>query len=129
MKRWVYISGGIILVLVLVVVGGMHYAARSIKHSIEEALGPEGQAASIEVRLTSIELIDVRIAAPKGWPTDTALRAKRVVIIPDLRQLMSDHVEITRIDVEGGYLSALRPREGGGLKMLPSIAERSKQRK
>ena len=129
MKRWMYIAGGIVLLLVVVVVGGMHYAARSIKQSIEEALGPEGQAAEIAVRLTSIELVDIRIAAPKGWPTDTALRAKRVVIVPDLRQLMSDHVEVTRIDVEGGYLSAFRPPAGGGLRVLPSIAERAKKRK
>ena len=42
---------------------------------------------------------------------------------------MSDHVEITRIDVEGCYLAALRPREGGGPRVLPSIADRAKKRK
>lgn len=124
-----YIAGGVILLLIVVGVGAMHYAARSIKSSIEEALGPEGEAAEINVQLTSIELVDLRIAAPKGWPTDTALRAKRVVIVPDLKQLMSDHVEITRITVEGGYLSALRPREGGGLRVLPSLASRAKKGK
>jgi hypothetical protein len=129
MKRWIYIAGGILLLLIVVGVGAMHYAARSIKTSIEEALGPEGEAAEINVRLTTIELVDVRIGAPKGWPTDSTLRAKRVVVVPDLRHLMSDHVEIVRIDVEGGYLSVVRPKEGGGLKVLPTLAERARKKK
>ena len=129
MNRWGYIIAGTLALIVLVLVGGMHLAARSIKSSIQEALGPEGEAAEINVRLTSIELVDVRIAAPKTWPTDTALRARRVVVIPDLRHLMSDHVEITRIDIEDAYLSALRPQEGGGLRVLPSLVERAKKKK
>jgi hypothetical protein len=129
MKRWLYIVGGILVLLIVVGVGAMHFAARSIKTSIEDALGPEGEAAEINVRLTTIELVDVRIKAPKGWPTDSTLRARRVIVIPDLRHLMSDHVEITRIDIEGGYLPAVRPKEGGGLKILPSLAERAKKKK
>lgn len=129
MKRWLYITGVVVALLIVVAVAGMHFAARSIKSSIEEALGPEGEAVEINVRLTNIEMIDVRIAAPKGWPTDTALRAKRVVIIPNLRQLMSDHVEIDRIEIEAGYISALRPQGGGGLRVLPSIADRAKKKK
>jgi len=129
MNRWGYIIAATLALVVLVVVGGMHLAARSIESSIREALGPEGEAAQINVRLTSIELVDVRIATPKSWPTDTALRARRVVVIPDMRHLFSDHVEITRVDIEDAYLSALRPKDGGGLRVLPSLAERAKKKK
>jgi hypothetical protein len=107
----------------------MHFAARSIKGSIQEALGPEGEAAEISVGVTSIEILDVRIKAPKGWPSDSTLRARRIVIVPDLRELLSDRLRITRIDVQGAYLSALRPKEGGGLRVLPSIADRAKKGK
>jgi hypothetical protein len=129
MNRWGYIIAGTLALIVLVLVGGMHLAARSIKSSILEALGPQGEAAEINVRLTSIELVDVRIAAPKTWPTDTALRARRVVVIPDMRHLLSDHVEVTRIEIEDAYLSALRPQDGGGLRVLPSLVERAKKKK
>ena len=129
MNRLGYIIAGTLALLVVVALGAMHYAARSIENSIREALGPEGEAASINVRLTSIELVDVRIKAPKGWPTDTALRARRVVVTPNVRHFMSDHVEVTRITIEDGYLSAVRPKEGGGLRVMPSLADRAKKKK
>lgn len=129
MNRLGYVIAGTLALLVLAVLGAMHYATRSIEDSIREALGPQGEAAEINVRLTNIELIDVRIAAPKGWPADSTLSAKRVVVTPDVRHLISDHMEITRVHIEGAYLSALRPRTGGGLRVIPGFAERAKQNK
>jgi hypothetical protein len=128
-RRWLLIVGAVVAVLLVVGIAVMHFAARSVKESIREALGPEGEAAAINVGLTNVEILDVRITAPKGWPTDSTLRAKRIVVVPDLRELLSDQVRITRIEVQGGYLSALRPKEGGGLRVLPSIAERAKKSK
>jgi Domain of Unknown Function (DUF748) len=128
-KRWIVIVGVVVALLILAGVAGMHFAARSVEEWIQEALGPEGEAAEIKVGLTSIEILDVRIKAPKGWPSDSTLRARRIVIVPDLRELLSDRVRITSIEVEGAYLPALRPKEGGGLRVLPSIAERAKKNK
>jgi hypothetical protein len=128
-KRWVPILAVAGVLLFLVGVVAMHFGARSVKDSILEALGPEGEAAEIRVRLTSVEILDVRIRAPRGWPSDSTLRARRIVIVPDLRELLSDRVRITSIEVEGAYLSAVRPKEGGGLRVLPSIAERAKKSK
>ena len=128
-RRWVFGIVGALVVLALAGVAAMHFAARSVKEAIEQALGPEGEATEINVRLTSIELIGVRIRAPKDWPTDTAVRAPRVVIFPDLRELLSDRVRITSIDIEQGYLAAVRPKEGGGLRVLPHLAERAKNEK
>ena len=115
--------------LILAGVAGMHFAARSVKESIQQALGPEGEVAEIKVGLTSVEILDVRIKAPRGWPSDSTLRARRIVVVPDLRELLSDQMRITSIEVEGAYLSALRPNEGGGLRLLPSVAERAKKNK
>ena len=126
-KRWFLLIGIAVALLVLAGMVGMHVAARSVKTAIQEALGPEGEAAEIRVQVSSIEILDVRIRAPRGWPSDSTLRAQRIVIVPDLRELLSDQVRITRIDVQGAYLSALRPKEGGGLRVLPSIAERAKK--
>lgn len=128
-NRWLLIAAIVLAVLALAGVAAFHFAARSVKGSIEQALGPEGEAAAINVGLTSVEILDVRIKAPKGWPSDSTLRARRIVIVPDLRELLSDRVRITRVDVQGAYLSALRPKEGGGLRVLPSIADRAKKNK
>jgi hypothetical protein len=126
-KRWILVVGVVVAVLVVAGVIAMHFAARSVEESIQEVLGPEGEAAQIKVGLTTVEILDIRIKAPKGWPSDSTLRARRIVIVPDLRELLSDQVRITSIEVQGAYLSALRPKEGGGLRVLPSIAERAKK--
>jgi hypothetical protein len=128
-RRWILIVGAAFVVLILGGIAAMHIAARSVKESIREALGPEGEAAEISVGLTNIEILNVRIKAPKGWPSDSTLRARRIVIKPDLRELLSDRVRITSIEVEDGYLSALRPKDGGGLRVLPSVSERAKNKK
>ncbi len=127
LERWVLVTVAVVGVLTLVGVGAMHFAARAVEESIREALGPEGEAAGIEVGLTSIEILDVRIEAPRGWPSDSTLRARRIVVVPDLRSLLSDRLRIASIEVQDGYLSALRPQQGGGLRVLPSIAERAKK--
>jgi hypothetical protein len=126
-KRWLLVVGAVVAVLVVAGVVAMHFAARSVEESIQEVLGPEGQAAEIKVGLTTVEILDIRIKAPKGWPSDSTLRARRIVVVPDLRELLSDQVRITSIEVQGAYLSALRPKEGGGLRVLPSIADRAKK--
>jgi hypothetical protein len=82
--------GVVVAVLILAGVAAMHFAARSAKESIHEALGPEGEAAEIKVGLTSIEILDVRIKAPRGWPSDSTLRARRIVVVPDLRELSAN---------------------------------------
>ena len=120
---------GVVAILAIAGTAAMHYATRAVKDAVEQTLGPDGKAAEINVRLSSIELVDVRIKAPKDWPTDTALRAKRVVIVPDLREILSDRVRIMKIDIEQGYLAAVRPREGGGLRVLPHLAQRVRKEK
>ena len=127
MNRLGYIIAGTLALLVLAVLGALHHATRSIEDSIRAALGPQGEAAEINVRLTNIELVDVRIAAPKGWPADSTLRARRVIVTPDVFHLISDHMEITRVQIEGAYLSALRPKTGGGLRVVPGYTERAKR--
>src|SRR5262249_44643026 len=78
---------------------GEAFCARPFKEWIQKALGREGEAAEIKVGLTSIEILDVRISAPKGWPSDSPLRARRIVVVPDLRELLADRVRITSIEV------------------------------
>lgn len=127
MNRMSYWIAGTLALLVLGASLILHFATRSVQHSIEKALGPAGEAAEINARLTSIELVDVVIDAPPGWPAKSSLRADRILIKPDIGYFLSDHIHIRRVDVENGYLSAVRPKGGGGLRVLPTIAERERK--
>jgi uncharacterized protein involved in outer membrane biogenesis len=57
-----------------------------------------------------MELLGLAIAAPKGWPAARTLEAERIIIVPDLRSLLSDQIRVASIVVEKPYLSVLRNR-------------------
>jgi hypothetical protein len=125
--RWGLITGGVVVVLALIGVALMHFAARSLKDHVEQALGPDSEVTEITVRLTSIEVLGVRVKGPRGWPVADALRAERIVLVPDLRQLLSEHIYVNSVTIENAYLSAVRPKEGGGLRILPSLMDKAKK--
>ena len=126
--RWALIVGGAVVVLAVIGVAVMHFAARSLRDQVEQALGPDSEVAEITVRLTSIEVLGVRVKGPRGWPVADALRAERIVLVPDLRQLLSEHIYVNSVAIENAYLSAVRPQAGGGLRILPSLMDKAKKR-
>lgn len=101
----------------------LQFATRTLKAQVEQALGPESEVREIVVGMSAIEIHGVRIAAPKGWPAQDALRAERIIIRPDLLGLISARVHVPRIIVENAYVSALRTRDGG-FRLLPSLMEK-----
>lgn len=127
-KRWMLIVGGALLVLAVLTFAAMHFAARSLKESIEKVLGPESTVADLDIGLTRITIRGLKVRASKDWPTDTALSAERVVITPNLRQLVSGEIEIRSIVLERAYVAAARSEDGGGIKILPGMARRTEKR-
>jgi uncharacterized protein involved in outer membrane biogenesis len=111
-----------IAVLVAAAMVGMHFAANALKSRVEQALGADSEVGEITVGWSAIEVRRVRIRAPKGWPAPDALRAQRIVIVPDLRGLLSARIRVQRITIEQAYLSVLRTRDGR-LRLLPSLLE------
>ncbi|HEX2829831.1 MAG TPA: DUF748 domain-containing protein [Burkholderiales bacterium] len=126
-RRTALIVLAVLAMLGLAFVGAIHYATRSVEARVLEALGPDSEVDAVTVGLHEVRLAGLRVKAPKGWPTDTALRAEEVVVTPKLKQLFSDRVEITEVRIHRAYLSALRPKGGGGLRLLPSVTERAKK--
>lgn len=127
--RWLLVVAGIVVVLAAGGVLAMHLAARALKPHVLEALGPESEIGDLRVGFTSIVITDVRVKAPKGWPADSTLSAQTVTIVPDLRKLVSRQIYVTTLRIENGYISAVRPKEGGGLKVLPSmLGEKHKEK-
>lgn len=125
--RWILIVAAAVATIVVAGVAAMHLAARKLEPAVLEALGPESQIDNVRVGFTSIVVTGVRVGAPKGWPAESTLSAERVVVVPDLRQLLSRQIYVTSVTIENGYISAVRPKEGGGLKILPgTISEKKK---
>ena len=118
--RWALWTGGALVVLVAVAVIGLHVATRALKTKVEQALGPQSEIGEIKVRLKSIEVINLRIKSAQGWPAPEELSAKRIVIAPDLRALLSKNIRIASIRAEDAYLSMLR-RQDGKVVLLPSL--------
>ena len=112
------------LLLTGLAVAGLHAANKVLKQQIELALGPESEIGELVVGLAAIEVRGLRIRAPKGWPTEDALHAERVVVTPDLAGLMSARVHVPRITIEGAYLSVWRTKNGK-LRLLPSLMEKA----
>jgi len=122
LKRWALITLSAIALMVVVGAVGLHYAVRQLKSQVEQALGPESEIEAIALGWSAIEIRGVRIRAPKGWPAADALRARRIIIAPDLRALVSANVEVKHITVEEAYVSVLRARDGR-LRVVPSLLE------
>jgi hypothetical protein len=128
-RRHIRILSLITLVLSALAVSALiafKFATQSLKEQIERALGPESEVAELVVGWSAIELRGVRIRGPKGWPATDALYAERVVIKPDLVDLLSARVRISRITVEKPYLSVLRTRDGS-MRLLPSLLEAKRE--
>lgn len=119
-RRWPLWLAAILIVLVAVGIGGRQLATKQLKAKIEEALGPNSEVTSIEVGFSSIEISGIRIRAAKDWPAGEELSAKRVVVRPDWGALMSKTIRVASIDIDDGYISMLR-RKDGKLLLLPSL--------
>lgn len=123
LKRLAIAGVAAIAILAVAITVSLHFAAQALKTQVEQALGPESVVGEIVVRISSIEIRDVRIAAPKGWPAPETLRAARIVVRPDLLGLLSARIHVPSILVEDAYVSAVRERDGR-IRLLPSLLEK-----
>ncbi len=112
--------------LLLGVIGGAFFALRAgvrlVERQVTAALGPGSQIGSLRAGWNDVEITDLRISAPDGWPEPDSLRAERVQIVPSWRSLLSERIWIARVEVSGAFLSALRTRDGK-LRVLPTLVE------
>jgi len=128
LQRGLLWLSAIVLVLTALTAGGLYLATRILKSQVESALGPHGTVGNIRVGFSSIEVLDLKIKAAAGWPAGEELSARRVVIVPDLRALLSRDIRISSIRIEEAYLSMLR-RKDGQLLLVPSLLAASAKTK
>jgi len=121
-RRRLALAATVLLVVALVAAVALQVATRQLRSRVEGALGPRASVGSINVGWTSIEVLDLRIKAAPGWPAEDELRASRVRVVPDLRSLFGGPWRVASVRVEGGYLSALRTRDGK-MRLLPALLD------
>src|SRR5713101_963787 len=119
-KRWALIALVVLAVLIAGGIVGFRVAVGALKGKVVDALGPESEIRDIRVGWSSVDLAELRIKGPKGWPAADTLRAERVVVVPSLRSVLSRHIGVQSITIFRPYLSALRTKDGQ-LQVVPSL--------
>jgi uncharacterized protein involved in outer membrane biogenesis len=119
-KRW-----GLIVLVVLVVlttggIVGFRVALGLLKGTVVKALGQDSEIKDIRLGWFSVDVGELRIKGPSGWPAADTLRAERVVVVPSLRSVLSRQIGIHSITIVRPYLSALRTKDGQ-LLLVPSL--------
>jgi hypothetical protein len=95
-------------------------AARAIESRIQLALGPEGRFESLSLGLGHIEIIGLHMPGIEGWPAPVTLTARRIVVVPELRTLLSGQARVASVRIEGGYFAVLRSGDGR-LRVTPRL--------
>jgi len=126
MKRWQIILLAATVVLVLGILLGYRAGVRLLQDRVAAALGAGSRVGELKVNWFSIELLEVSIDAPEGWPAARTFEAQRVTIVPDLRTHLTEKIRISSISVEKPYLSILRVP--GKLLLVPTLLERTKEK-
>lgn len=121
-KRRLLITLGVVVAVAGGGFAAWQFGIRALKTQVEQALGPQGEVREIRVGLAGIEIADLRIRAPKnaGWPSEDELRAQRIVVTPNILDLLTASVSLSSIRVEGAYVSMLRAKDGK-VKLIPSL--------
>ena len=118
-SRWTTILAllaGLAVALVVL----FQFGLRALKSQVEKALGPDSEIADIRVGWGAVEVSGLRLKGAKGWPAADTLRAKRILVTPELHSLIGGHVRIASIVVEDAYVSALRAADGR-MQVVPSL--------
>lgn len=120
--RFVTVAAIVLAVLVLGALGGLYALQHAVKSRVAEALAPIGSAGRIDVAFTlnSVELSDVHIKAPPGWPAADALHAGRITVTPDLRAFLAHRVHIRDITVRDFTMNVVRNADGS-IQILPNL--------
>lgn len=118
-KQWVCVILAALLVLFGGGILGFRIALQMLKGKLVEALGPGSEVGEVKVGWSSVELSGLNVRGPRGWPAARTLQAERVKIVPSLRSLLTDQVQIASITVEKPYLSVVRVP--GKLLIVPSL--------
>jgi hypothetical protein len=125
-RNWIKAVLLALLVLGVLAAAGVHFAGKTLKTQIEQALGADSEVGDISLGLFAVTISNLRIKAAPDWPVSETLRAERITVVPDWKALLSRKIAVQSIKVDGAYLSMLRA-PNGKLHLLPSLLEQDKK--
>src|SRR5229473_3093284 len=117
-KRWGLIA--LVVQAVLITGGIVGFPKGKVEEALGQALGPDSEIRDIRVGWSGVDVGELRIKGPRGWPAADTLRAERVVVVPSLRSVLSRKIELQSLTIVRPYLSALRTKDGQ-LQVVPSL--------
>jgi uncharacterized protein involved in outer membrane biogenesis len=118
----IFAAFGVLAVLILAALAGVYFVQYEVKSRIAAALAPLGSAERIDVGLTSVTLTQVRLNAPKGWPTSNTLRANQITFIPDIRDLLAHRIHLRSVVVSDFTMPVVRDANGT-IRLLPDLRQ------
>ncbi|MBW7902648.1 MAG: DUF748 domain-containing protein [Rhodocyclaceae bacterium] len=127
-RRWPLWLAAALLALAAAGAVGLKLATDRLHAAVVAALGPNAEVERIEAGFSAVAIHGIRIRAGKDWPAADELAAQRVLIRPDWNALLAREMRIAGIEIEGGYVSMLRRRDGS-LAILSSLLDRAKEEK
>jgi hypothetical protein len=118
-----------LVIVALVIAGALafayHFTVSRLQGCLVGALGPSTHMGETHLSWDSIELDDLHVAAPPGFPASEQLRATHMRLVPRLSTLWHpDLVSLSAVDVYGGRLVAVRNRQGK-LLVAPALFARN----
>ena len=124
-RRWLLWIAAVPLVLAALGLAGFQVAVHQLRAGILQALGPRVTVGALKVDWHSVEMLDMLLRAEgPGWPAQDELRAARIKVVPELRSVLSGSWRVRSVEIEGGYVSVLRTRQGR-LRVLPAWLEQA----
>ncbi|MDR2679028.1 MAG: DUF748 domain-containing protein [Zoogloeaceae bacterium] len=110
------------LLFILLVAGGVavHYARGWAEREILALLGAGSSIQEVSLGLQGLELREVRLPAPAGWPAAETFRAQRVLARPDWSALLRGNLRLRQVTLEKPYISVQRTPEQ--VRFLPTLA-------
>lgn len=122
--RWAMILIAVLLATAVTLVVLYRVALGELRTGVQKALGPHSEVSEINLTWRAVEIVDVKIRAPAGWPVKDALDAQKITVTPDFTSLFSDTFRISRIKIERATLAVLRTANGK-ISVLPSLMARA----
>jgi hypothetical protein len=114
---------GLALLVAALLLGLWQLVLRQAETAIRAALGPEVCVASIGIAWNGVDIDDVTVAAPSGWPAKHAARVARVRVIPEWFSLLSGGLRVSRIEMSGAEVFVWRTPQGRW-RALPAFTEK-----
>lgn len=109
MKRWLYIGGGVIIVILIVVAIGIYYIYSSLDSIVKsgvETYGSQMTGAVVKLDRVKIELTSgkgalggLTVGNPPGFKSETALKLGEISLQLDIASVTQDPVVIKEISI------------------------------